>query len=208
MARGKDKVLSNVIPQPGDFACVPVPGEGGVLIRLGEKLNGSAFSQYQHAEIYVGTSDQLAAQYQYTAVARKAQAIPAPFGWTFGAYPGGARLVPLPCPPAELPGALWSSGVIPLTDTERHDIVGAALVLRGVPYGFIDYLALALHHFHVNDPALQRFIKSSKSLICSQLVSHVYTEAGVNLFTDGRWEGDVTPADLAQLIHSKEPAPS
>jgi hypothetical protein len=195
--------MTAVSVQPGDFACVPVSGEGGVLIRLGEMLNGSAFSQYQHAEIYVGTSDELL-MYRGTRAAIQAATYDAPFGWTFGAYPHGARLVPLPCPAAELPGALWSSGAIPLTGVERHDLVGAALLYDGVGYGWLDYLALASHRLGINDPALKRYIERTKTLICSQLVSHIYTQVGINLFSDGRWEGYVTPADLAGVIHARE----
>lgn len=197
--------INNVV-QIGDFCCVPVSGEGGTLIRLGERLNGSAFSQYQHAEIYVGTSDQLL-PYRGTMAAIQAITYDAPFGWTFGAYPGGACLKALPCPPAELPGALWSSGAIPLTDIERHAIVGAALALDGVPYGgFLDYLALATHRLGVNDPALQRYIARTGSYICGPLVDKAYQRADVQLFDDGRWNGYVTPADLAQLILSKTPS--
>ena len=192
-----------IIPQAGDFCCVPVAGEVGVLIRLGEKLNGSAFSRYQHTEIYAGTDDEVMAVAEDVRI-RTSLATTSQFGWTISAYPDGAKLVPLRCSPAELPGASWSSDVIPLTTQQRHDIIVVALSLQGTPYGFVDYLALALHHFHVNDPALRRFITSTKSMICSEFTDHCYTAAGVNLFTDGRWEGDVTPADLAQLIHERE----
>jgi hypothetical protein len=37
-------------------------------------------------------------------------------------------------------------------------------------------------------------------MICSQLVDQCYQDAGVHLFADGRWPGDVTPADLYRLI--------
>lgn len=189
--------------QIGDFACVPIRGEGGIFIAFGEKLNGSAFSQYQHAEIYVGTSDQLL-MYRGTRAAIQAATYDAPFGWTFSAYPHGARLVPLECQPAKLPGALWSSGAIALTDVQRHDIVSAALALDGTPYSILDYLALASHRLGIKDLALRRYIANSGHLICSQLCDKAYQDADIQLFDDGRWNGFVTPADLAQLIISKE----
>ena len=64
----------------------------------------------------------------------------------------------------------------------------------------MDYFALALHRLGIPAPELKRYIGSSKHLICSQLVDLVYAEAGIHLFTDNRWPGYVTPADLANLI--------
>jgi len=38
-------------------------------------------------------------------------------------------------------------------------------------------------------------------MICSQLVAWCYEQAGIQLFSDERrWEGYVTPADLAELV--------
>jgi hypothetical protein len=200
--------------QPGDFCCVPVSGEGGVLIRLGEWLDGGAFTQYQHAEIYVGNSlpefapglktvfrGSMADLYNTPLLPQR---VTSKYGWTIGAYPGGARLVELECQPESLPGALWSSGVITLTGQQRNDIVGAAMKLQGIPYSFLDYAALAAHHLSLGDPALKRYISSTRHLICSQLVDEVYNEAGIQLFNDGRWPGYVTPADLAAWIHQHE----
>lgn len=196
-------VPPGTVVQPGDFACVPVNGQAGALIRLGELLNGHGFSQYQHAEIYVGTAGQLL---QFQQRMKLELPMPAPFGYTMSAYPGGARLKSLPCRPGDLHGSLWSSGAISLAASERTAVVEAALSLRGVPYSALDYFALALHHFGISDPALQRKIESSKSLICSQLVDKAFQLAFIQLFTDHRWNGYVTPADLAGLIMSKRVA--
>jgi len=163
----------NVAPLPGDFAVIPVRGPVGTLISIGEWLNGSAFGHYDHAEIYVGN------------------------GQTLGAYPGGAALVPVPLVQE---GWLWSTGHIPLTNSERDIIVSNALACQGIPYGALDYFALAAHHFHLPIPGLKHLI--GKSMICSQLVDYVYMESGVHLFNDGRWPGYVTPADLAEVILS------
>jgi hypothetical protein len=170
---------------PGDFACVHTLGEVGNLITLGERLNGDKFSQWDHAEIYVGMAD-----------------IQNPYGYTFGAYPGGARMVPLRKDQLSLdnPDYLWSTGKIPLTLGQRGAIVAECMKLKGVPYGFTDYLALAMHRFHIPFPGLKAFI--GKSMICSQLVDYAYAQCGVHLFTDGRWPGYVTPADLAARIEA------
>lgn len=169
--------------KPGDFCCVPISGAVGKLISIGEWLNGSGFGDYDHAEIYVGLPDNKS-----------------PFGYTMGAYPGGARLVALPKAPAFLPDALWSSDYIPLTDDQRKAIVQYALACKDIPYSFADYLALAAHRLHVPVPELKDYIGSSEHLICSQLVDLCYDRAGVHLFSDERWPGYVTPADLANLI--------
>lgn len=198
------------IPQPGDFCCVPVSGPVGRLIRAGERLNGSKFSEYQHAEIFMGRMLPASAVISSGLVTgvpgggtRPDDLITRPHGWTFSAYPGGARLTELACPPEELPGALWSSGSITLTQLQRDLICAAALRQTGTPYSWLDYWALALHRWHINDPALQRYIASTQSMICSQLVDWAWGEAGVHLFTDGRWPGYVTPADLAAVIESR-----
>lgn len=169
-----------MMAQPGDFICLPIAGEVGKLISIGEWLNGDAFGRFDHAEIYVGMADPNA-----------------PLGYTMGAYPGGARLYPVP---GNQEGWLWSSGKIALTDAQRAAIVLKALSCKGVPYSAADYFALAAHRLHIPAPHLKEYIASSGHMICSQLVDWCYMEAGVHLFEDGRWPGYVTPADLAALI--------
>lgn len=171
-------------PQPGDYACRTMGGTPGKLISLGEFLNGDGFSEYDHAEIYVGMPDSHAG-----------------WGYTMGAYPGGARLYPV-TDPANLSdgnGWLWSSGKIPLTPFQRQSVVNYALACQGIPYGWLDYLALAAHRFHLPVPGLRSYIGSTRSMICSQMVSWVYAQAGIQLFP-GLWPGYVTPAMLAGVI--------
>lgn len=197
--------------QPGDFCCVPISGSTGRLIALGERLNGDAFTQYQHAEVFIGT--EIPAHlgkmmpglvWHGTPVTQLApsEVITSEYGWVFSAYPGGARAVELPCPPLSLPGSLWSSGRIPLTEQQRAAILENCLALTGTPYSFLDYLALALHRLRIPAPGLRAFIAAQGHEICSQLCDRVYQEAGVHLFTDNRWPGYVTPADLAAVINS------
>lgn len=188
-----------VAVQPGDFCCVPVSGEAGELIRLGEQLNGTGFTQYQHAEIYAGSLIPEAAGTFEMLIRRSG----APYGWTFSAYPGGARLKPLPCPPEELPGALWSSGAFELTGTQRRKIITAALKYEGIPYSWLDYVALAAHRLRIPVPGLRKYIAATGHQICSQITDNCYLDAGIHLFNDGRWPGYVTPADLARLIHDR-----
>jgi hypothetical protein len=164
-----------VTPQAGDFACVSMGGEGGRLIALGERLCGDAFTQYQHAFIFIGG------------------------GQIVEAEPGGARAAPL----GGYGNIAWSTGKIPLTAQQRAAICAAALRCtspRPVGYSWLDYLAIAAHRFRLPVPGLRAFVASSGHMICSQLTDMCYQAAGVHLFTDNRWNGYVTPADLAGLI--------
>lgn len=162
-----------LLPRIGDFAVIPISGPVGKLISIGEFLNGSGFGDYDHAEIYVGNNQ------------------------TLGAYPGGATLVDLP---ADQSGWLWSTGHVRLSDVERQLVYNNAMACKGIGYSSLDYFALALHRFHIPAPDLKNYIQSSKHMICSQLVDFCYMQAGVHLFTDNRWPGYVTPADLAHVV--------
>lgn len=163
-----------VTPLPGDFAVTTVRGNVGFLISLGEHLLGSRWGHWDHAFVYVGD------------------------GQLVEAEPGGARLAgsdeyasrPL----------LWSTGHVELTGEQRQAVVAAARSFIGVPYGFADYLALALWHFRLRIPWARKVMASRKSMICSQLCDASFEAAGVHLFADGRQPGDITPADLAALV--------
>jgi hypothetical protein len=167
------------VPQPGDFAVVPVHGTVGKLIGIGEHLNGDEFDIWQHAFVYIG-------------------------GMRIEAEPGGARSRPTDPQSFKAPGSvLWSSGVIPLTAAQRARICRAARGYLGVPYSGLDYFALAAHRLHLWAPGLKAYVASTGHMICSALVDQCYADAGVHLFTDGRWPGYVTPAALAGLIEGK-----
>jgi hypothetical protein len=170
-------------PRPGDFTCIPVSWPVGLGITVGQWLDGDRFNFYDHAEIYVGRAD--------TAC---------PYGYTVSTYPDGPGKRPLPCDPAKLPGSLWSSGLIDLTGTQRVDIVEWALAHQDTGYSFADYGALVLHRLGMKDPGLRRYIAATRKMICSQYVDAAYRLNDVNLFSDGRWEGYVTPGDLSGLL--------
>lgn len=165
-----------VRPLPGDFAVVRMGGRGGRAIRIGQWLNGDGFADFEHAFVYVGNEELVEAQ------------------------PGGAELRPLSVYTDGRP-VRWSTGRFPLTDHQRRAIVAAALGYVGTPYSVVDYFALAAHRFHLPvGPLLRAYVADSRHMICSQLVDQCYQDAGVHLFSDGRWPGYVTPADLANLL--------
>jgi hypothetical protein len=78
----------------------------------------------------------------------------------------------------------------------RADVVDAARAFEGIPYSFADYAALAALHLHAPSTRLRRYVQASGHLICSALVDRVYSDVGIHLYDDGRYPGDVTPADL------------
>jgi cell wall-associated NlpC family hydrolase len=162
-------------PQPGDFFLAPISGLGGAAIKAGEWLNGDGFLTVQHAGIYLGQ------------------------GLTIEAMPGGAIQGDIgQYDPASL---VWSSGTIEFTiPATRQLVCDAAKKYIGVPYSGLDYLAIAAHRMHLPTPGLKEYIASTKHMICSQLVDQVYLDAGVHLFSDGRWPGYVTPGSLYALL--------
>lgn len=123
------------------------------------------------------------------------------------ANPGGAALNHV----ESYPNAVWSSGHIKLTDTQRTNIAAAAQFLIGTPYGWADIVAIALAQRRADDiikpdapigaqPWIVRRVQSLHTLICSQLVDLAYEMAGVELFADGRIPGLVSPGDLLNKI--------
>ena|ERR1700741_647081 len=140
-------------PQPGDFGLVSIKGGVGLLIRIGQWLNGDGFRDYEHAFIYIGE------------------------GKIVEAEPGGALLSDLD----EYDGRsiIWSTGLIPLTDDQRRLIVQSALAQVGTPYSFLDYVAIALYRLGIKHPGVAKRVEDSKHLICSQLVALDYDHAGI-----------------------------
>ncbi len=167
-------------PQLGDFNVCAISGTVGKLISLAEKLNGDAFTQYDHVRVYIGNNQIVQAE------------------------PGGAKVYDISGWDSS-PVSLWSTGAISLTDTQRHSIASWAKVFahHNIGYSEADYFALAAHRLHIPVPGLRDFINNTGHAICSQLVDKCYLNAGVHLFEDMRWPGYVTPADMAGIIERK-----
>ena len=91
---------------------------------------------------------------------------------------------------------------------KRTEICHKARYMEGVPYSFLDYVALAAVEFNWRSARwLVDRVEDSQHLICSALVDRAYCWADVHLFDDKpyRWDptksrvsGDVTPFDLEQ----------
>lgn len=152
-------------------------GSSGKLIELAQILSNTGRQDYEHARLYLGDNKCVEAQ------------------------PGGARVVDWIADD----GGLWSTGIIFLTDEQRSNIVAAGWACVGTPYSVMDYFALAAYKFKIGllVPGLKAYVKTSRHMICSQLVDRCYQAAGVQLFKDDRWEGYVSPGDLADLLHKE-----
>lgn len=167
---------------------------GEYLAESLEHVRGAKLQPYDHAEVYAGQPDEHG-----------------PHGYTYSAYPdngtnGKTGKRPLPCPAAELPGSIWSSGIISLTPLQRAGIIGWCEAHPCVSYSWPDYGAIGLRALGVKAGWLQEFIKSTASMICSYYTDAAFNQGGgVHLFRDQRWEGYVTPGDLAVLLQSKMP---
>lgn len=161
-------------PQPGDYGVTRIHGQTGLLIRIGQWLNGSGFRDFEHAFLVLDNGEVVEAE------------------------PGGARLTPISFYLDAAPGTVeWST--VALTDEQRAAIVAAGRSYVDVPYSYANYLAIAARRLHLPFARfLRRYVNSTRHLICSQLVASAYAAAGVHL---GPGEpGDATPADLANLI--------
>lgn len=159
-------------PRPGDYGVCQIAGRTGLLIRIGQFLNGSGFRNYEHAFLVLDG------------------------GQVVEAEPGGARFTALSFY-LDDDTVAWST--VELTDEQRAAIVAAGRSYEHVPYSYLNYFAIAARRLRLPGARfLRRYVNSTQHMICSQLVAAAYAAAGVHL--DDVEPGDVTPADLANLI--------
>lgn len=173
-------------PLPGDFMVTPTHGSGldrvaGWLIRYGTD------SPYNHAALYVGEL------VGYS----KPQIVEA--------WPSGAKLSDWD----SYPNGVWSTGRLPsgLTPTgeQRTRIVAAGLSMVGIPYGWLDLIAITFAQRRLGRPVdgdewWVRRIGDMRTAICSQIVDQSWLLGGVHLFEDGRLPGLISPGDLGRLL--------
>jgi cell wall-associated NlpC family hydrolase len=177
----------DVFYPPGSFFLTRIGGRTGWWVGTAQAVCGMP-SRWTHAGVVLGG------------------------GTIIQAQPGGAVIAPLADllrrphvvsdAPVRLAVAQFARGLShPLqVDAYEHDlradVVDAARAFEGIPYSFADYAALAALHLHAPSTRLRRYVQASGHLICSALVDRVYSDVGIHLYDDGRYPGDVTPADL------------
>lgn len=173
-------------PQIADIGLVPIGGDVGKAIRVGQWMLAEAddlrhalvndwldWQDWQHAFVYLGNGELIEAE------------------------PGGARIRPLS--EYDHTDVYWCSSISAgLSTSERLDIAAAARAFEGTPYSISDYFVLTAHKLHIWLPGAESFINSTHHVICSQLAAAAYDNAGHALFDD-RWPGDVDPLDLFLL---------
>lgn len=160
-----------ITSSPARIGLVKIHGAVGFGIKLGQWFNGDGFIDWSHAFMDLGD------------------------GTVIEAEPGGARIVPL----SEYDHAkvYWCDGIYSqVSPLLRGRIADEARKLKGTPYSFLDYDAIAAHRLGLDTRFLQRYIEDTGHLICSQLVDLAYERGGFKIFTDGRWDGFVTPGDI------------
>jgi len=86
---------------------------------------------------------------------------------------------------------------------QGYDVAREARALVGTPYSFLDYAALTAHAASGRGyvplgqrSKLERYVASTKHMICSQLADEAMRRAGFHVFNDGRLPQDVMPAAL------------
>jgi hypothetical protein len=170
-------------PKPGDIGLTTISGWGGKGIQAAQKLMGCPWDAMQHA---FGVTE--------------VEPVPETTNtWIVEAMPEGARRVknwhsPEHTVYLRCPDQFREPMVALLRDRAR----------KKIPYSWLDYNAIALHHLHIPAPHLQKFIESSGHQICSQLVDWCADKAGWHLFDDNRWPGYVPPCDLWRFYEKQE----
>lgn len=175
--------------EPGDIGFGPIDGLLGTLVGFGQVMLGDD-SRFRH--VFVVTEGHVPGGegiYPPRAVE---------------AMPSGARVVDV--------SDRWDERFVYVRLEAwpaeiRRQVARHAEAMEGTPYGFSDYLALALKHWGVRLPRLDQWISRTnlegypKRAICSQLADHALTRAGIKIFRDGRLSQDVIPgALLFQLL--------
>jgi hypothetical protein len=170
-------VTTTSTPPPGLIGLTQISGPVGRFIEFGQWINGDGFKDWEHAFVSLGN------------------------GQIVQAEPGGATIVPV----TTYSSIYWCEGIYKLATPAEAALIAAAARKyaspgpwgdHGVPYSFLDYLWLADHRLRIPVPGIQKYIANNNHMICSQLADRCYQDASVHVFTDSRWNGDVTPLSL------------
>lgn len=175
--------------KPGTFGLAIIGGKTGKLVRWGQAFVEGQDYTFTHAFLVLDNEQVIEAE------------------------PGGAKIAPLSKYTSREAGLVLfcdepvlnevfatTFGQQPYADNLeahlRERIVDFARTLEGVPYNYLDYLAIGLDRFGIRPKFIRNRLARHDRLICSQLVDFVYLAAGIHLFSDGRDSQEVTPGDL------------
>jgi hypothetical protein len=165
------------IIRPGTIGLTQIHGDVGFGIRVGQWLLGDGFANYQHAFLLIDGPK-------------------LPNGSIIEAEPGGARVGNA----VEYEDIYWCQNIAAKYGVKLNDVVWEARKYLGVPYSFLDYLAIAQRRLHLPTLGFRSYVASTGHMICSQLCARAYYDAGTPLYP--YWTGYVTPLDLYNLDRS------
>ncbi|HEY6926576.1 MAG TPA: hypothetical protein VI653_24035 [Steroidobacteraceae bacterium] len=180
--------------RPGDLMFTTIPGIGGKLIALGEKINDKSV-----------TWD----------VAKKVQHVGVVTSSCYRWPPRGAagpllvQAMPAGAEEVEIGSDYWNPSCIYVRPGYKSEytpprVAQFARSYIGVPYSFLDYAAIAGRHMLALKPTqrtlFDRYVSSTKHMICSQLADQALSDANFHVFDDGRIPQDVTPAALYSAL--------
>lgn len=182
-------------PQPGDIGLTQIRGDVGKAIRVLQRLNGTGNDDIEHAFMVTAVPKRPS----HYAIGTPHYELPSARTYTtvVEAEPGGAVESSLS------KYTTYDVLYIRCPDEYRQAVAAAAKTLIDTPYSYEDYLALTAHRLHIPVPGLKDYISDSGHMICSQLVDHAAMLGGWHLFTDGRWEGYVTPGHLTDYYYEQ-----
>lgn len=187
--------LSWIQLEPGDIGFGPIGGLTGLLVGIGQVILGDE-SRFRHVFVVTEAGGPVEDTAARVTRIRHPQVVEA--------MPSGARKV-------DVEGR-WNGQYVYVRlegypAEVRKEIARHAEAMVGTPYGFSDYLALALKRIGIRSRLLDRWISRTDErgyparAICSQLADAACTRAGIKVFTDGRLSQDVIPgALLYQLL--------
>jgi len=171
-------VTQNALPPPGTIGLTAISGTVGRLIHFGQWL------ETQPLRRWFSKDDLPRLEHAFILL---------PGGMILEAEPGGARIVPL-----RYTNVFWCTSIYKLLPPGimAEQFLGMARTYRDVGYSFLDYLSLTAHRLGLRNKELEAYIRDTGHMICSQLDDDFYERFNAQVFTDGRYAGDVSPMDL------------
>lgn len=168
---------------PGAFGLSVISGKTGWLVNKGQAIVERQDFQFTHAFLVLDRGEVIEAE------------------------PGGAQIVSID-KYLNRPDVLFCDNPVLLARPGdwfsqlalRGRIVDYARELEGVPYSYLDYVAIGLDRFGIRPKLIRDRVSRHDRLICSELVDFVYQMAGIHLFDDGRDPSNVTPGDLERWV--------
>lgn len=184
--------------RPGAFGLAVISGKTGKLVRWGQDIVEGRMTHFTHAFLVLDNNEVVEAEPGGAKVVSLDKYVNAPVGSVqFSDLPVQKGIADFhsATPNWTLDDSFAFEGQL------RERIVDIGRGLKGVPYNYLDYLAIGLEHFHIRPKLVTSRVRRQDRLICSQLVDFVYNMAGIHLFDDGRLPQDVTPADLEKWVN-------